>query len=418
MIRIKAHITFLLICLCGLLEAQENVQLKEVKVTRDRSLMRPQDLYGNAEAMPPHIGNVFQLDIFKDQIGQEVWYTQSQCLTVRQEVDLMPGGESGMYLEWNKLRPDCGVDNNWFGLGIGWDGWAAKDIYGIIDSAAIRLKVKSAGGDIKGLPLAMCLEDYADKQAWIGLTPDRIVNAPIVDDEWRDVVLPLNAFDWNEQNANPSNIKQMIIQFEAEGSMIVDKIDLIRKPAPPRYRTDIVVTADTLILDGFADRSMQREPNIELPSGKAIWLTANERYISLFLEAAVNDKRGEIVGLDLVLSSNAEAPDRRKGRIMSDHWFATDLRKGASRSVSMNKELTKGGTARSIRGERQSIEWLIHQPEALYSGLKAGEELLLDLRITFERRGEQITEIWNCQTEEFGEVPLRWGFVSVVKEEL
>ena len=116
MIRIKAHITFLLICLCGLLEAQENVQLKEVKVTRDRSLMRPQDLYGNAEAMPPHIGNVFQLDIFKDQIGQEVWYTQSQCLTVRQEVDLMPGGESGMYLEWNKLRPDCGVDNNWFGL--------------------------------------------------------------------------------------------------------------------------------------------------------------------------------------------------------------------------------------------------------------------------------------------------------------
>lgn len=391
--------------------AQDKVKLKEVKVTRERSLMTPQGLYGNNEAMPPHIGNVFQLDIFKDQIGSEIWYTKTVCLDVQQNTDLAPGNETGMTWKWDKQREGgCGTD--WIGLGIGWDGWAAKDIFGIMDSAAIRLRVKSTGGDIKGLPLAACLEDYSDKQAWIGLSPDRIENAPIVDNEWRDVVLPLNAFGWDENNCNPSNIKQLIIQFEAGGALTIDKIDLIRRPAPPRLRTECVLTNDTLILDGIADPSLERQPSMELPSGKAIWLTANRGYLSFFMEAPVNDKRGKIKKLDLVVSSNPEASIKRDRRLMSDHWFSTEI-EGECKSASLNIPLSKSGSKLNVHGDMQSVEWIINTKEALFSGFKEGDELLFDIMITYDRNGEEVQEIWNCHTAAFGEVPLRWGFMDI-----
>lgn len=394
-----------------LVEGQEDIQLMEVEITRERSLMQPKSLYGAADDIPPHIGNVFQLDIFQDQIDQQVWYTPTVCLEVEQQTEIAPGGETGMKLKWNKLREGCGTD--WIGLGIGWDGWAAKDLFGIMDSAAIRFRVRAEDGEIKGLPLAVCLEDYTDKQAWLGMSPDRFEDGPI-GTEWSDIVLPLNAFSWNENNANPSNIKQMIIQFEAEGSLIIDKIDLVRRPAPERKRTHLAYGADSLILDGQADPLMQGKPSVEWPSGQVAWITANNRYISLFLDLPDSDTLGEIVHIDMTLSSNTEAWDRRTRRLMSDHWFSNDIASGKERSESLNYDLTRGGTEIRKRADgTSSVEWHISMDETHYPGVKPESELLFDLKLRFEKDGK-ITELsWNSPPHKFAESPYSWGFVEV-----
>ena len=98
-------------------EAQEN-GTERSQGTRDRSLMRPQDLYGNAGHAATH-RQCLSARHLQDQIGQEVWYTQSQCLTVWQEVDLMPGGESeciGMEQAASRL---CGQQLVWSGHRLG-----------------------------------------------------------------------------------------------------------------------------------------------------------------------------------------------------------------------------------------------------------------------------------------------------------
>lgn len=408
--RIKRHLGIWLMVLPLLSRAQEDVKLMEVEVTRERSLMIPNGLYANTEALPPHIGNVFQLDIFKDQISQEVWYTQTPCLQVEQQAELQPGNESGILLKWNKLRNDCEVD--WIGLGIGWDGWAAKDLFGIVDSAAIRLRVRATNGKINSLPLAMALEDYSDKQAWIGVTPDRFVTVPI-SEEWGDVILPLNAFDWNLQNANLSNIKQLIIQFEADGELLVDKIDLVRKPVPPRHRTRLFVVNDSLVLDAKADPAILKKPSFEMPYGTAAWLYANASFMGLYLDIPEHDSTKELTKVELFVSSNPNASPKRGARLMSDHWFSNDL-KGNVRSESMEMDLKRSQSRMVTLGKARSFEWLIHLNEAHMAGFKAGDELLFDLKLTFSNGKTEWVSVWNNQLHQGDDLPKNWGFVDIV----
>lgn len=389
--------------------AQDNTQLKEVQITRERSLMVPQGIYEGYNAVPPHIGNVFQLDIFQDQITQEVWYTETPCLVVEQQTDINPGNESGMKLQWNKMRSDCAVD--WIGLGIGWDGWAAKDLIGIVDSAAIRLRVRSEKGTINSLPLAMALEDYSGKQAWIGMTSDRFEDGPI-GEEWTDVLLPLNAFGWNLMNANLSNMKQLIIQFEADGTLLIDKIDLVRKPIPPRHHTQLSLTNDSLVLDGAADKSILGKPSFEFNGAIPAWLYANNSHFGLYLDIPRTDTLGELKKIDLFISSNPDASPRREARLMSDHWFTNTIG-AAVRSESLGVELKKGGTQSRQQKDVQNIEWIIDMSEAHFSGFANGQELLFDARLTFERNGEEYVLMWNNQNPEVLEQPRFWGFVDV-----
>lgn len=399
-----------LLTLPALSWAQEDVKLLEVEVTRERSLMIPNGLYANSEALPPHIGNVFQLDIFKDQLSQEVWYTQTPCLQVEQQSQIQPGDESGMILKWNKLRNDCEVD--WIGLGIGWNGWAAKDLFGIVDSAAIRLRVRATNGKINSLPLAMALEDYADKQAWIGVTPDRFQTVPISED-WGDVILPLNAFDWNLQNANLSNIKQLIIQFEADGELIVDKIDLVRKPVPPRHRTKLFVVRDSLVLDGKADEAILQKPSFEMPFGVAAWLYANAKYMGVYLELPEHDSLKNLSKVELFVSSNPNASAKRGARLMSDHWISNDLR-GNIRSESMGMDLKKSQSRMLKVGDMHSLEWLIQLNEAHMAGFEEGEELLFDLKLSFSNGSSEWVRVWNNQLHQGDDLPKNWGFVDIV----
>jgi len=186
---------------------------------------RKQEMWLNDEAKkePKKIGNVYALNILNEGVGSEDWFTNTlSCLSVSLEDSLVNSGTKSVHISWDKQAGDC----KWLGMGIGWDAWSSKDLSSILDSAAIQLRIFSPYGRIKSLPLAASLEDYFGNQAWIGLGADKIT----YDDrqKWGVVQLPLKSFNWAENNADISAIKQFIIQFEAAGDVYFDDFEIVK----------------------------------------------------------------------------------------------------------------------------------------------------------------------------------------------
>ncbi len=171
---------------------------------------------------PAHIGNFYALNIFEGKINSEVWYTKNTtCFEVKTLVDLNDKAKQTINIKWDKQAGDC----KWLGLGVGWDAWSKKDLSAIFDSSSIQIRVKNKAGKIKSLPVAAALEDYSGNQAWIGLAADKINNSD--DNDWSLVRLPINQFGWKEFNADPSSVKQLILQFEAAGDIVIGNIEII-----------------------------------------------------------------------------------------------------------------------------------------------------------------------------------------------
>ncbi len=189
------------------------VQIKKVELF-DRSF---------SSVEPEGIKGFYSLNIFDEALSHEVWFTKAKnCLKIELTREVAFSGNTSIYWEWDKQSGHC----PWLGIGFGWDNWNPKDMSQILDDAAIQLMVRSPSGKIKGLPLAAALEDYSGAQAWLGFSANTI-QGEINDTGWTKIILPLSEFNWRENDASPSNIKQLIIQFEASGKLFVDDIRVV-----------------------------------------------------------------------------------------------------------------------------------------------------------------------------------------------
>ena len=225
--------------------------------------------------------NGFQLtEIFNDDITSEIWFTPSPaCLTVRSERKEVFSGTGSMKFTWNKQAGGC----PWLGLGIGWANWSGKDLASIENSAAITFKVKTQEGSMKGLPWAVALEDYAGTQAWIGVTSG-YVEGGIVDTSWRTVTIPLVDFQFEGWNLDGGTIKQLLIQFESNGTVFVDEFKII--PFKPKEPSTLVVTKSYgWMNDGFIEGGQfVAQANMD---GSVIYLNWNEK--ELYIGGEIED---------------------------------------------------------------------------------------------------------------------------------
>ena len=225
--------------------------------------------------------NGFQLtEIFNDDITSEIWFTPNPaCLTVTSERKEVFSGTGAMKFTWNKQAGGC----PWLGLGIGWANWSGKDLASIENSAAISFKVKTQEGSMKGLPWAMALEDYAGTQAWIGVTSG-YVEGGIVDTSWRTVTIPLVDFQFEGWNLDGGTVKQMLIQFESNGTVFVDEFKII--PFKPKEPNTLVVTKSYgWVNDGFIEGGQYvAQANMD---GSVIYLNWNEK--ELYIGGEIED---------------------------------------------------------------------------------------------------------------------------------
>ncbi|MDB2317471.1 hypothetical protein N9V23_01815 [Flavobacteriales bacterium] len=298
------------------------------------------------QEIPEGIKNFYALNVFEGKLNGEHWFSvppeieSKECLDITSTYfitsELDENGEAivepAMRWTWDKQAGDC----DWMGMGLGWDGWSGKDLSQITDKAAIQLKVRSVKGDLKSLPLAACLEDYGDNQVWIGFHPQVIENGIIKEDEWSNVTLPLAEFEWDiAQDIDMSNIKQMLVQFEAAGDLYVKEINVIPFKGGFTKRIEIPYANQLdLTIDGKTDETLWSQAQaIEFASYEVKSLSDDENfYFSLSFDSEQNIINpftdggmwnGD--GFEIAFTSNHELGKKRVFMSSTDQHFIINL---------------------------------------------------------------------------------------------
>ncbi len=184
-------------------------------------------LYSGEEVVSPaprpnKIDLVVEPIIFEED-ATDVWGLETTvCKEAGLSYDIASSGTTSILLTWDRNVKGC----EWAGIGIGWDSYAGKDISEIIDYAAIEMQVRSHEGKMFGLPIVLTLEDYSGGMGF-AYTGNKYFERPFIDEEWQKVVVPLNTFDMQIENLDPTNIKQIMFELQQSGSIYLDDIKLV-----------------------------------------------------------------------------------------------------------------------------------------------------------------------------------------------
>lgn len=278
------------------------------------------------------IENFYALQIFSDFMNDENWHTEfPQCLTVENKAEFAKSGGGGLKLKWNRQAEGC----VWVGMGFGWSGWTPKDLSQITDKAAISFYARSTAGNLKSIPWALALEDYSGAQAYAGVFPATIQGGVITDTGWTQVIVPLSSFDYRENDFDLTLVKQMIIQFEAEGELLIDQIEVIPYTKGKKQKAHIVQISNDVQYDQAFTSTQQWLSAEPITINKhSITLASNDAF--LFISATLLDDsplqnqhtetniwNGDC--LELAWASNAEADPYRKFLLRSDHHIGIKL---------------------------------------------------------------------------------------------
>ncbi len=172
----------------------------------------------------PNIGGFEALEIFNGILDKQVWVSaENHCVQLSKRSDLLEGKSKSIKLTWDKITGGC----NWIGMGFGWDNWKPKDMNNITDSAMICIEFSSPT-DIKNIPIAFALEDYSGTQAFVGFNMSMLKHPKIESNKLNTIQIPLSDFPYNRTETDLSNIKQFMIQFEADGELDVYAINIKR----------------------------------------------------------------------------------------------------------------------------------------------------------------------------------------------
>lgn len=166
--------------------------------------------------------------VYQDQDDDTIWFQDDTNCTQGDVVsDVVYEGQRAISVSWDRGAEGC----KWAGFGIGWDGWAGKNLSELIPYAAFQMRVRSQEGRMFGLPIVLTLEDYAGGMGF-AYTGNGYFERTFIDEEWQTVTVPLNAFDMEIENLDPTNVKQLMFELQQAGSIYIDDIQLVYYEPP------------------------------------------------------------------------------------------------------------------------------------------------------------------------------------------
>lgn len=281
----------------------------------------------NSVKEPESIGSFYALSIYDDYMNNEHWLSPSNgCLKASVSTDIKFKGNASLHFQWDKSQDGC----PWLGAGFGWDNWSPKNLSSILNTAAIEFKVRTEKGTVNGLPLAASLEDYSGNQAWIGMSPNTIKGGK-VSEKWTTVTLPLSEFEYENSDIDLSNIKQFIIQFEAEGNIFIDEMKIVPFTGSLKKRLVIKSNLNAVQIDGTMKLQEWSNASIAQFNGHKIYLELDDEF--LYVGAIVkdlsplqNNKNEKDIwdgdAIEIAFSANPESPKKRKSFLFSDQHIA------------------------------------------------------------------------------------------------
>lgn len=166
--------------------------------------------------------NEFQdRDIYNDQTV-DVWgMEKTDCKNFSRIDSISFSGKSCLSVSWNRTG-NC----PWIGFGIGWNGYAAKDLSDVMSSGSIDFYIRAIQGKQFIPTLIFLLEDYSGVQSATVLKASQLSHYPI-DEEWQKVSIPLQTFlKSSKPLCDFSNIKSLNIECQGTGAFLIDKIEI------------------------------------------------------------------------------------------------------------------------------------------------------------------------------------------------
>jgi len=271
-----------------------------------------------------HIGNFYATEVFNDQISKELWFSpDGGCLNVSTTTENVYSGTGALHVQWDKGKGGC----DWIGMGIGWENWSGKNFGSIYDHSALSFQVRTDGRPIKALPIAIALEDHGNLQAWTGFSRN-MLDAGEITSEWSTVTIPILSFNWSQFDADISNIKQMIIQFEASGDVFIDEIKIVEHKGSLRAKVEVPLFKESMKTDEVfkAMTASDLKPAV-LDKGK-VQLAFNDNHLFVLADIAdssplQNTRSGDKIwdgdAIEIAFSSNAASEQTRSYFLFSDH---------------------------------------------------------------------------------------------------
>jgi hypothetical protein len=160
-------------------------------------------------------------EIYSDQTV-DIWgMEKTDCKNFLRVDTISFSGKSCLSLTWNRTG-SC----PWIGFGIGWNGYAAKDLSEVMEKGSIDFYIRAINGKQFIPTLIFLLEDYSGVQTAALLKAKHLTKYPI-DEEWQKVSIPLNSFlQASKPLSDFSNIKSLNVECQGEGSFLIDKIEI------------------------------------------------------------------------------------------------------------------------------------------------------------------------------------------------
>ncbi len=362
-------------------------------------------------------------EIYSDYITSEGWVTESKpCITARTSNKAAFEGELGIDLQWDRSAAGC----PWLGFGFGWDSWTGKDLSGIKNTAAIQFHVRTIEGQRTNLPWALGLEDFTGAQAWLGVTSN-CIKAEKITTEWTRVEMPLSEFNWDEQGANASNIKQIIFNTEADGHVYIDEIKIVPYSGGFRKRANVNhITSDEFVVDGKTDDKIWKTDSIKFGSNE-LHLAIVENFLCIALRVKdENPLQNSFSGKDVYngdafeisFSTDKNVSTRRSRYMSADQHIGFGLSKDGIKAWdwSDQKELKTKIFKALETSDGYIFEAKINlndlDLEAFESGLLYGLEVAVDHG---DATGRIMQERWNnASMAGFHENPSLWGEMYIV----
>lgn len=367
----------------------------------------------NAEASGFSIRGFNQLDIFSNDMSDEVWFSKNKsCIDVKLKEDAQ---NTFLNVKWNKDQDGC----DWVGMGFGWDFWTAKDMGGLSDTIALEIEVRSTGKNLKNLPLAFGFEDYTGKQSWLGFSKNFVHNKEITQ-AWSKVTIPFSLFPFEENDFEMSSMKQLIIQFFAEGEFEINAIKIVPFSGKLKQETVAQKGKQKIQIDGDLSDWNQAFTSF----GENQKFAVMQKNDSLFMAFQISDSTPRINkqsgsnlwngdAIEIAFSTNQNSNEKRKFMLMSDNHFGINC--GSNPYVwNWKNEEVLNEVAFKIKenNDGYSVELAIPFKDlyktSMQSGMNLGFEVAVDLSGTNEIRSEQ--QRWNSSDKEgFHTNPSVWG---------
>ena len=160
--------------------------------------------------------------VYSNTTGDEVWGPEACGILAFDQERAYEG--NAIRIQWQKEK-EC----DWVGMGIGWDAWSGKDLSGIMDEAAFEFQFRATEGESRIPIMILLLEDYGGVMCAAPLRAGHMEQYPL-NETWRKVTVPLHEFNYKQEGTDLTNIKQLVIELQGGGDVMLDDFKVVALP--------------------------------------------------------------------------------------------------------------------------------------------------------------------------------------------